>query len=430
MKAIELFAGAGGAALGLHRADIEHTALVEWDADACATLRAAVAAGMLDGEVIEGDVRAVDWSRIPRPDLLWASPPCQDWSSAGKRKGSAGERNGWPWTLDAIDALRPTWVVCENVDGMLKHSGEAHRAYPFDPLRCPACYWISWVVPEFQRRFASVQWTVYDAATLAVPQHRKRLILVAGPHSIRWPEETATRHEIVPMFGAKRPYATVREALGGARFQVIGIATAHGPGEKVATRDLTDLTDLPARTVPTRATMAGGAMAVRSSVPQWSRPMDPDEPADSVNGVGTGGGPRPPFVLDPKHMPATLDAPTPAFRSGGSGHSAPPVYLAGSMPELLDRPSPAVTAVGECKGSGEGGNPLKKQRASDAVFLGAGIRRLTVAECAAIQSFPPDWPWQGTKTAQYRQVGNAVPPPMAEAIGRAIVLATEGRAAC
>lgn len=45
---------------------------------------------------------------------------------------------------------------------------------------------------------------------------------------------------------------------------------------------------------------------------------------------------------------------------------------------------------------------------------------LTVEQAAMIQGFPRDWRFQGRKTAQYRQVGNAFPPPVAEAVGRAI----------
>ena len=127
MTVLELFTGAGGAALGLHRAGFEHLAMVEWDAAACSTLRAAVEAGYLSGEVIEGDVRAVDFSRFAgRVRLLHGSPPCQGWSMAGSRLGAFDERNGFPWTLNVIDVVKPTWVTIENVDGMLKHSSKAH----------------------------------------------------------------------------------------------------------------------------------------------------------------------------------------------------------------------------------------------------------------------------------------------------------------
>lgn len=52
-----------------------------------------------------------------------------------------------------------------------------------------------------------------------------------------------------------------------------------------------------------------------------------------------------------------------------------------------------------------------------------GMPRLTVRMAGVVQGFPPSWPFQGGKTAAYRQVGNAFPPPVAEAVGRAIVAA-------
>ena len=61
-------------------------------------------------------------------------------------------------------------------------------------------------------------------------------------------------------------------------------------------------------------------------------------------------------------------------------------------------------------------------RASDTAFQATGRRRLTVAECAVLQGFPADWPWQGTQADRYRQVGNAVPPALAEAVGRALMV--------
>jgi DNA (cytosine-5)-methyltransferase 1 len=52
---------------------------------------------------------------------------------------------------------------------------------------------------------------------------------------------------------------------------------------------------------------------------------------------------------------------------------------------------------------------------------------LTVRMAAILQGFPPDWPFWGSKTASYRQVGNAFPPPVAEAIGRKIAAALPAR---
>ena len=53
--------------------------------------------------------------------------------------------------------------------------------------------------------------------------------------------------------------------------------------------------------------------------------------------------------------------------------------------------------------------------------MATGRRRLTVAEVATLQGFPPDHPWRGTKTSRYRQVGNAVPPRLAEVVARVIM---------
>lgn len=373
MTVVELFAGAGGAAFGLHRAGFNHVALCEWDGAACATLRAAMDAGLLDrAAVIKGDVRKVDWTPyLGRVDALWASPPCQDWSTAGKREGARGERNGWPWTLDVIDTLRPAWFMAENVDGMLKHAGKAHPndGPVVDVDACPACWFQARLLPALEARFASVQWTVWDAASLAVPQHRRRLILVCGPRPIRWPEEQAAHPEVARqerMFGAApRPYATIREALGWEVATVWqgGVAGCGGPP-------------------PSHA------------------------PAPSVVGKGT----------------ATVMLGIATVQHG----------LAASEPWRLDGPAPAVLAT-EAKGARHQANATASRtpaRASDALWRATGVRRLSVAECSALQSFPPDWPWQGTKTEQYRQVGNACPPPMIEAIGRAVLAAHTERAAC
>ena len=456
MRCLDLFAGGGGAALGLRAAGARCLAHVEIDPSACATLRAAVAAGLIEGEVIEGDVRAVDWAPCTGVDLVWASPPCQAWSSAGRRLGAQDERNGWPWTWDAVDQIRPKWLICENVGGLLHHlsAGHPERPQPVtqvglfgappepvmvrddtqNPDGCSRCYWDHVILPEARRRFAYVDWRLIDCADLGVPQHRERLILVCGPEPYRWPVPTHRDPKLVHAAG--KPWVTVRQALG---ISVEGIATAHGPGERVADRARVDLTDSPAWTVPSQPGSGGGAMMARAR--ERHPDATPDAPAGTVRSGGSGHSAPPMWLRTELHAEDPgirragdlLDQPAPTVAAGNgcgqwggggavrrkwdAGAILPP--LPGSEPELLDEPSPAVLAS-EVKGYSGGGSHNGRgnapNRASDMLWRAAGRRRLTTGECAALQSFPPDYPWQGTKTAIYAQIGNACPPPLVATI--------------
>ena len=130
MKALELFAGAGGAALGLRQAGVKALACVEWDDAAVATLKAA------GFPAVQADLKTWSWDG-DRPDLLWSSPPCQIWSTSGQREGSKNlDRNGWPWTLRLIDETAPIWFVMENVKGLTMHT----EATCGSVEKCAGCY--------------------------------------------------------------------------------------------------------------------------------------------------------------------------------------------------------------------------------------------------------------------------------------------------
>ena len=247
---IDLFAGAGGASLGLRNAGFHHNLCIEWDEDAASTL---VAAG-LPG--VHGDVRELShYDNLEHVDLMWASPPCQAFSHAGKRKGPSDERNGWPWTLDVIDHLHSRgigqeWVICENVPGMTYHSVGCGG---LDAFSCLGCYWEKWIQPEFRKRFSWVGTVVLNAVDFGVPQQRKRLFLVAGPKPIAWPQKTHCSPSSIrqrTMFGPKlKPWVTINEALG-IDSKIIGICSnpskrdEHGEWDH-ASRTYKDITNEP-----------------------------------------------------------------------------------------------------------------------------------------------------------------------------------------
>jgi len=208
---LDLFAGGGGTAQGLHAAG--HKAIgIEWDEAAHATH---VAAGF---PCIHGDVRDLKLlDDLGAFDAVWSSFPCQDWSTAGKREGPKGERNGWPWTVDVLDEVRPEWFVGENVQGLIQHKGACEKGC-IGPEECPRAYFERVILEQLRARFAWVGWRVLDAADYGTPQFRKRVFIVAGPRSITWPAPTHCAPEKATqcdMFGREvKRWWTVREALG------------------------------------------------------------------------------------------------------------------------------------------------------------------------------------------------------------------------
>lgn len=143
-----------------------------------------------------------------------------------------------------------------------------------------------------------------------------------------------------------------------------------------------------------------------------------DEPAPTVRARSGGAAPMALCVGDqaeasPKHPDTSVDEPCNTVRSGGSGHAAPGMWMKGSRkatePERLD-----ATVAGGC------GQWSADQETRESLEAVSGRRRLTTTESATLQDFPPEHPFQGTKTSQYTQIGNAWPRALARRVLRAV----------
>ena len=114
MKVGSLFAGIGGFDLGLERAGMRVAWQCEIDPDARAILRK-----HWPEVPCYGDIRSIDWSTVEPVDLVCGGYPCQPFSHAGSRAGESDPRHLWPEVARCIGALRPRWVLLENVAGHL-----------------------------------------------------------------------------------------------------------------------------------------------------------------------------------------------------------------------------------------------------------------------------------------------------------------------
>jgi site-specific DNA-cytosine methylase len=259
-------------------------------------------------------------------------------------------------------------------------------------------------------------WTILNAAHYGVPQNRERLFIdgfldAADRARFRWP--LPSHAPPGELFGA--PHRTVREALnlGDGAFRA-------GPKENA-----------------------------RSGQLQGMRLLDVDAPAYTIGGHSFDLLDRPaPCVTATEHKSAmrgtqpmnrrrraserlsealgSLDRPAPAVRPNAY-HDAPDPERASRRPMaelsaalvaagLADRQSTTVDTKPTLSRAGRGHRDPQK----------SGAVRLSPQQCAVLQAFPPGWTFTGNKSSQHRQIGNAVPPPLGEAVGRGIFAALRG----
>lgn len=163
MKAIDLFAGCGGLSLGFQNAGFEVVAA--WDIWKEAT---DVYRENFDHPIFQVDLSGIkDFVRFQEchPDIIIGGPPCQDFSSAGKRDETQGNADLTISFTKIVSEVRPEWFVMENVERIRK-----------SPV-------LKFVFAELRASGYGLSATVLDASYCGVPQTRKRFILVGHLHS-------------------------------------------------------------------------------------------------------------------------------------------------------------------------------------------------------------------------------------------------------
>src|SRR3990167_11506977 len=113
MRVGSLFSGIGGIDLGLERVGME----IVWQVEIGEYEREVLARHWPNARRY-GDIREIDPSELERVDLLCGGFPCQPFSHAGRRAGVADDRWLWPQFIRFIRALRPCYVLVENVPGL------------------------------------------------------------------------------------------------------------------------------------------------------------------------------------------------------------------------------------------------------------------------------------------------------------------------
>jgi len=439
---LDLFAGPGGWSTAARELGLPEVG-IEWDRAACAT-RAAAGHRTIRADVSRFVITPALASLVRG---LIGSPPCTTFSAAGDQAGNAVlellaalirdlfagrdtretcrkemeaalTASEWAADLDEpkraakissavfsaslvaeparfIAACRPEWVALEQVPGVL-------------PL---------WQVYAAElRQMGYSAWTgKLNAADYGVPQTGERAILIASRvRQVARPEPThyddrrgpqLWGEPWIPMAAALgwgmtgRPYFTVATAggnRGGADEQVGGSGarralyaerdsgrwTLHTNRDQRAdgTRQTADPYSAPA---PALTSKSGGQWVLRTS---FGKPVD-----DPKNGT---------HEMDPASRPAhavtTKTGNWTLHRSRGSSCDAD------RRNHPLSEPAPTITSAGGKAGA----NLTWVEESGESV-------RLAVEEAAALQAFPRDYPWQGTRTARFQQVGNAVPPLLA-----------------
>lgn len=382
LKSIELFAGAGGLALGTALAGFEGVAAVEWDRWACDTLEENRDRGfpLLAGlRVVRSDVRQFDFTGIGEGiDLLSGGPPCQPFSIGGKARGFNDDRDMFNAFAEAVATLKPRAFIIENVRGLTRQAFANYLQYIEHRVAIPEIaprpgeQW-----PDHLRRLEreltskgdhgirySVSRRLYNAADFGAPQKRERVFIVGfrSDQDVHWsfPEPTHSFDALLYDQWVTGEYWDRHQVAQKAR------------GE-------------PARMVLRRVD-ALRRQNHRDGLAAWRTVRDALQD-----------------LPEPRRDGRESSIANHRFQAGARaypGHTGSPI----------DLPSKALKAGDHGVPGGE--NMMVKPDGS--------LRYFTAREAARMQTFPDGYVFHGAWSETMRQLGNAVPVVLAQAVASSV----------
>ncbi len=223
IKALSFFSGAMGLDNGLEKAGIETVLACEFDKASRQTITANRPDIGLIGDITKYSSKDIlefsglnDYSEI---DIIVGGPPCQAFSTAGKRKGFEDARgNVFLKYLEIISDIMPKYAVIENVRGLMSSEmavaidDDVFREMPFEATRTKGAS-LYYVKKRLERMGYKVSFNLYNSANFGTPQIRERVVII-GVLGDKPVPHLAPTHSEKPIPGLK-PWKTFREAIEG-----------------------------------------------------------------------------------------------------------------------------------------------------------------------------------------------------------------------
>lgn len=367
MLSAELFTGCGGLAFGISNAGFRHRYMAEFDHDAVATVLHNKSKGVehvRDWPIGLQDVREIDWKSFESLDLVLGGPPCQPFGIGGKKRGQADHRDMWPEAIRAIREAKPRLFLFENVRNLAGPRFQDYLRWIVTHLECPELvplraethdgHYARLLASRNQREYEVIS-QVVNAADFGAPQIRHRVLI----------------------FGVRRDVEVIPKPMTPTHSRDRLLWDQFVTGEYWDRHGLKRRSEAPFRQDQVRLGQLLRARRQPVGIP-WVTVRD------ALRGLGEPDG----------HCNHVLQPGARVY----AGHTGSP----------LDLPAKALKAGDHGVPGGE--NMMVRDDGT--------VRYFTTREAARLVGLPDDYEFPRSWTESMRQLGNAVPAPLAAAAGR------------